>query len=342
MNRARARIGLALGLALDVWTSPGSEAHAEPSRWLRARDARLADEVRATNEAERALVDARRSGRSSSDALVPSELSAARALDALRGVGGARARTMRARWLTARALQELGRPTEAIEALEGLATAPRVPTTLRSDALGDLAIAYARADRVEEEIAAYEAAIALEPHAVSRATMLANQAEAFMVAGDVARAVLGYRASLGELTSRELPSVGPTTHWSLGVALDRTGDLDGALAEIARARAYDPLDLHLRSPGWFFVPPYDEHWYEALGHWLVGRRADELERRRDAYERAERAWVAYLASAPPDGAYVPIARGRLATLRAERTRLESEATGRSTRQPLRLPRNPAP
>jgi tetratricopeptide (TPR) repeat protein len=239
-------------------------------------------------------------------------------------------------------LQELGRPTEAIEALEGLATSPHVPTTLRSDALGDLAIAYARADRVEEEIAAYEAAIALEPHAVSRATMLANQAEAFMVAGDVARAVVGYRASLGELTSRELPSVGPTTHWSLGVALDRTGDLDEALGEIARARAYDPLDLHLRSPGWFFVPPYDEHWYEALGHWLVGRRADELERRRDAYERAERAWVAYLASAPPDGAYVPIARARLTTLRAERTRLEDEATGRSSRRPLRKPRNPAP
>jgi hypothetical protein len=172
--------------------------------------------------------------------------------------------------------------------------------------------------------------------------MLANQSEAFMVAGDVARAVLGYRASLGDLSSRELPSVGPTTHWSLGVALDRTGDLDGALAEIARARGYDPLDLHLRSPGWFFVPSYDEHWYEALGHWLVGRRADELERRRDAYERAERAWVAYLASAPPDGPYVPIARGRLITLRAERTRLEDEATGRSTRRPLRKPRNPAP
>jgi len=342
MSRVPARFGVELGVALVLWASPGAEARAEPSRWLRVRDARLADEVRATDQADRALVDARRSGRPSTDALAPSELSAARALDALRGVGGAQARTMRARWLTARALQELGRPTEATEALEGLATSPHVPTTLRSDALGDLAIAYARADRVEEEIAAYEAAIALEPHAVSRATMLANQSEAFMVAGDVARAVLGYRASLGELSSRELPSVGPTTHWSLGVALDRTGDLDGALGEIARARAYDPLDLHLRSPRWFFVPPYDEHWYEALGHWLVGRRADELERRRDAYERAERAWVAYLASAPPDGPYVPIARGRLITLRAERTRLEDEATGRSTRRPLRKPRNPAP
>ena len=74
-----------------------------------------------------------------------------------------------------------------------------------------------------------------------------------MVLGDVSRAVAGYRAALELLTSTEMFDVAPTTLWSLGVALDRAGDLSGGLQSIARAREYDPQDRKLSGDSWFYV-----------------------------------------------------------------------------------------
>jgi tetratricopeptide (TPR) repeat protein len=340
--------------AFAVMVSPPvgvSPVHATPSRWALARDPIVRRDERAIAAAERASVEGLSGPSPFDDVALPAEILAARALDALRAAGGEESSSPWVRLHTARALTSLGRFEAAATVLESVVRSPALPLSVRSDAWGDLAIAYARLDRVPEEIEAYEEAIAREPHAASRATMIANQAEAFMVAADLPRAVAGYRSALAELSTLDAQGLAPTTLWSLAVATDRSGDLDAALELVERARAYDPFDVRLQSPGWFFVPPYDRHWYEALGHWLVARgrlgllRArtsrpslpglvgpqgvgrDELEVRRDAYERGVLAWRLYLAAAPADGPYLAIAKARLSAMQAEQAQLESEATG---------------
>jgi tetratricopeptide (TPR) repeat protein len=335
---------------LAVLALPVSHARATPSPWTLARDPETYNVTRALRRAEQSLIDARREPHPLDDPILPAEIHAARSLDALRVVGGETATNAWVRLGTARGLFALGRYEAAAGVLETVVRARELPESVRSDAWGDLAVAYARIDRVADEIDAYEEGIAREPHAASRAMMLANQAEAFMVADDLPRAISGYRAALGELASIDAASLAPTTLWSLAVALDRSGDLDSALEHVARARSYDPFDSALRGPGWFFVPPYDRHWYEALGQWLVARRGssapsvgpspsgvpgllvggaragDALERRRDAFERGIIAWRLYLAAAPADGPYVPLALARLAQMEREREVVEAEAT----------------
>jgi hypothetical protein len=132
-----------------------------------------------------------------------------------------------------------------------------------------------------------------------------------MGVGDISRAIAGYRAALEGLSNFELARVGPTTLYSLGVSLDRAGDLEGGLQAIGRARSYDPVDRFLQGDAWFFSTPHDQHWYEALGHWLVGRKGDGDDVRLGAYERAVAAWKLYVTRAPADDPYVAVAKARL-------------------------------
>src|SRR4029079_8260597 len=93
----------------------------------------------------------------------------------------------------------------------------------------------------------------------------------------ITAAVAGYRTALGLLSADHMMfGSGSTTLWGLAVALDRSGDLDSGLESVRVARSYDAQDKHLNGPGWFYLPAYDRHWYEALGHWQVARKGEAV------------------------------------------------------------------
>lgn len=211
----------------------------------------------------------------------------------------------------------------------------QAPTTMRAEAYRELAICLARLARHDEEIAAYDLALALEPDPVSHAIILANQAEGQMARGLIIEAVRGYRAALRATSGIQMADTGVTTLWGLAVALDRAGDLSGALEHISLARSYDPLDLRINGPSWFFVPDYDEAWYSALGHWQRARDpeggipdadpTDARLARQEAYRDAEAAWRSFLARALPDDPWLPLAGQRLSAIEREHAAFRAES-----------------
>lgn len=227
-------------------------------------------------------------------------------------------------------LYELERDARQLEAaadhLLYVARHPRTPITLRAQALQTLAISYARLGRHEDEVEAYDGAIANEADPDSHAVLLANQAEGHMALGRILQAVRGYRAALRATSSTLMLESGVTTLWGLAVALDRSGDLEGALSTIATARTYDPLDQRINGSGWFYVPAYDEAYYNALGMWQRARAEDEPVEREENYRDAVAAWRSYLDRAPLTDPWVRLAERRLAECEAERqAKLESGA-----------------
>ena len=199
---------------------------------------------------------------------------------------------------------------QAAEHLSFVAAVTR-HVTIEAMALKDLAICYARLGKHGPEIDAYDRALTVEPHPGSRAILLANRAEGHMVQGDILSAVRGYRQSLRETPSIRVHISGMTTLWGLAVALDRSGDLRGALEQVEQARAYDPTDQNLNGPGWFYVPDYDDAWYAALGHWSRARLAEDRDVRIAAYRDAVAAWRRYLNAAPLTDHWLPLASQRL-------------------------------
>ena len=143
-----------------------------------------------------------------------------------------------------------------------------------------------------------------------------------MALGDLDAAIRGYResvslvAGMGSATDRSLA----TTYWGLGVALDRAGNLEAGLGAIAIARAYDRGDSAITSTSgeWFFSPAWDSAWYFALGHWEHARAAKLTAARIEHYVLAVALWEEYLAKAPADDRYLPIARAHLKQCEHER------------------------
>ena len=204
----------------------------------------------------------------------------------------------------------------AVTHFEAVATS-QAPTTTRARALRLLALCQARLGNHREEVEAYDRSLQLEPDPEVRAVVLANQAEGRMALGQILEAVRGYRAALSILPAVLMLDSGVTTLWGQAVALDRSGDLGGALDSIRRARSYDPIDRQIHGEDWFYVPDYDVHWYDALGHWQRARAA-EGEAAMDAYADSIASWRAYLDRAAPDDPWVPIASRRLSQCERER------------------------
>jgi tetratricopeptide (TPR) repeat protein len=247
-----------------------------------------------------------------------SELYLTRAAQLLEAAGAAEARDLFLRARLASVYSALKQNAKALALLESIARKDP-PAPLRAHVFAELAIAYAHAGRPEEEIKAYTEALAVQPIAHERSRLLANRAEAHMLLGNITAAVEGYRAALALLSvDFLLRAVGPTTLWGLAVALDRSGDLDGGLEAVRLARSYDAQDEQINGPGWFYVPDYDRHWYAALGHWAVARKADVDSVRAAAYQRAVAAWGKYLTEAPREDRWAPIARVRLRQCDKER------------------------
>jgi tetratricopeptide (TPR) repeat protein len=315
-------IGAALGVALGA-----AGAEAAPSVWQRAGrpdDARRQDLIAEADLLElkyHALFERDRHRRPRLDRreiATMSELYLTRAALLLEAAGAADARDLFLRSRLASVYSALKQNAKAMALLEGI-TREDPPAPLRAQVYGELAIAYAHAGRPEDEIKAYTEALAVQPIAPERARLLSNRAEAHMLLGNITAAVEGYRAALALLSADYLlRAVGPTTLWGLAVALDRSGDLDGGLEAVRLARAYDAQDEQINGPGWFYVPDYDRHWYAAIGHWAVARKADVESVRVAAYQRAVASWEEYLTQAPREDRWAPIARVRLRQCEKER------------------------
>jgi tetratricopeptide (TPR) repeat protein len=319
--RRRAALAACALVALATFHAPAARAEGA-TVWQRARQPEAERRRELVTEAE--ALDRRARKMMSADRQDSSlvELQLARAAVLLQEAGALTSRDPFLRYQLASiyALEDLH--AEATRLLESIVKMDP-PPALASAIYGELAIEYAHVGRTEDEIAAYGKALGLQPIPSERSRLLANRAEAHMLLGDVSRAVDGYRAALALLSADHMIfGSGATTLWGLGVALDRSGDLDAGLDAIRVARIYDKLDRNITGPGWFWVPPYDEHWYAALGHWQVARKPDAvMSARVDAYAKAVAAWDEYITAATaaaPDDKWLPLARVRLKQCEKER------------------------
>lgn len=316
----RGALSLLLLSAISAVSLATGDASADPSVWARARDPSLGRREDALKTADRLLHEHReieRKQRGAGDAFRDnSRLEEARAI--LEAAGAASSLDPLMRYRLAEVLSDLGAPEQASKHYEFALRSPSLSPPLRAYGLTGLAICYARQGRHEDEIKAYTEALPLEPLGPLRAMILANRAEAYMVLGDLPKSVEGYRASLASLLPIEMFSVGVTTLWGLAVATDRSGDLESALSSIRLARAYDPIDRRINGPGWFYVPPYDDAWYAALGHWSRARADTISMARAEAYSRAIDAWQSYIDRAPETDRWLAIAKARRRACEAER------------------------
>lgn len=311
-------------LAWLLGCAAATTASATPTVWSKARSPVVAEESAALDEADHEVALQQKTEGVLQIALPEdvSRLHTLRAVRALESAGGERSKDPVVVARLASLLHDLGMYPESAR-LDRALVKSDARASIKADAYADLAIAYARAGQVDDEIASYESALELDPIGSSRAVLLSNQAEAYMVKGDVTRAIAGYRASLDALTSYEMQGAA-TTLWSLGVALDRAGDLEGALTSIARARSYDPNDRQLQPPRWFFVPEYDSAWYAALGGLLVARTAKDPWVRQAAYRQAIDDFREYVERAGDKDEYVAIARARLKLVEKEAVALDKK------------------
>jgi len=303
-----------LGLCLG-WAPPGLVA-AEPSIWAEARNPRLRSTALTLAEVDELLSKYRRFSAEERRLSLESTFLLRRARELLEQAEAADSSNPRLWIRLAEVLYETNGTegnrellVRAARLFRRAAEAP-LPPSDRAESLNDLAICYARLADHRQETLAYAQALALEPHAESRAVLLANQAEGLMALGEIGAAIRGYRRSLATTPDYAMILYGPTTLWGLAVALDRSGDLHGALEQVRMARAYDPDDRRLRSPTWFFLPPHDESWYAALGHWFEARASAERDDRLRAYHNAIQAWAAYLDRAPRGDRWAPLAAQR--------------------------------
>lgn len=311
----------ALAFAAVSLACASSPALAGPSVWSRARDPKVGAQDEMARDAQKAVMRYRRmlrEGGPRAATLAALVLKDTRQL--LAKVVAAGTNDFGVRLLYVGVLRDSNENDEAFAVLTKL-LADGPPDAIRADALGELAILHALAGRREQEIRAYTDSLAIEPHAHQRARLLSNRAEAFMATGDVTAAVEGYREALAPLTSLELFWYAPTTLFGMGVALDRSGNLESGLDSIKLARAYDPIDKGLHSPGWFFSPSHDSHWYWALGAWSTARTATLWGARADAYARSVYEWEQYLLNAPADDRWSPLARVRLEAVKREQERM---------------------
>jgi tetratricopeptide (TPR) repeat protein len=315
MHPRRAAALLVALCACALLGTASTTARAEPSVWtLAARPSTMRRE-RLFRTVDELLGEHLHSTRAAS--ALRRSLALKRAQRLLDRAGAARSRDPLLRYRHARVLHALYDLDREASLLRGAAASfafvadSDLPLTLRAEVLNDLAICYARLGDHEREIDAYTRALRIEPHPETRAILLANRAEGYMVRGKIEHAVRGYRQSLAITPSALSHRLSVTTHWGLAVALDRAGDLEQAMEQIATARSYDPVDERIHGPNWFYIPEYDDSWYHALGHWQRARASSDATERGQHFEQAVRSWKSYLERAAPKDRWLELASRRL-------------------------------
>jgi tetratricopeptide (TPR) repeat protein len=232
---------------------------------------------------------------------------------------------------------ELRREEErAAPALESaLRDAPDHPMAMR--AFFELGVCLAKLGRTEAEIVAYDEYLSRQTDPPNRALALANRAEAYMTLGrqphvtlgNLALAINDFRAAL------QIDPGYPQAHWGLSVALDRYGDSPGAIAEAKLAVTYDPLEQQISGPGVFFVPPYEQYWYEGLSATARAQQLDDAPSSILLWETAVAKWSAYVAVAASDDRWLQLAKAHLSSsqrqLEQTKKRAAAPSKGRRSR-----------
>jgi tetratricopeptide (TPR) repeat protein len=199
--------------------------------------------------------------------------------------------------------EDYARAARALES--ALHEAPDDPLATQSYFM--LGIAYAKMQQPEREIGTYDEYLRRESNVSGRAMALSNRAEAEMLVHRLGPAIADYRASL------LLRPDEPLSHWGLAIALDRTGDAPGAMAEAKAAVMYDPLDQELTRSDVFFMPPYDLYFYQALGAMARAQTADDAGTSVLWWETAVAKWMEYLAAAPSSDPWITLVRAHQAS-----------------------------
>jgi tetratricopeptide (TPR) repeat protein len=305
----------AAAVATLVCSPSGAETGShKPSVWERAANPRAAAFEMVHRSVEALLVDAQKlkwHTPMGKDKLVA-------ALRLLDGIEADKATDVRLKFDYGRVLSLLRYYERAMVVLsETLTDAPDHPAA--TDAYYSIAICYAKLGRPKDEIAAYDEFLRRETDTSSRANAIANRGEARMVQGDLAAAIEDLRASLALLPDNAL------AHFSLAVALDRTGDRTGALAEAKIAITYDALDQQIGSPNVFFMPPYDRYWYDALGATARAQQIDDAATSILWWETAAGKWKEYIDAAGPQDRWIGFATSHLISTERELERARARA-----------------
>jgi tetratricopeptide (TPR) repeat protein len=244
------------------------------------------------------------------------------AVTELRRAKAQEAQDFRPRIFLGRIYEMLGDDRIALELLEpAIAQAGEHPVVI--DAHFVAAISCARLGDSRREIEHYDALLRMETSLQNRATALTNQAEAYMLLGEMEQAVDDYREAL------ELIPDAALTHWGLAVALDRSGDPQGATQEAALALGSDPDSRQLMSPNVFFVPAYDRYWYIALGAIAKARAADTSEARVQWWNWSAQMWTQYIDAASASDRWLGLARAHREACQRELQKVQAKAGGKA-------------
>jgi len=306
--KQRSGVG-ALGFCLALLVvSLSPIASADTDIWDRAAVPRLARDLAAYRDAERLFIASLRPGFDQDRRQL-----LAMAARTLERADSANSPDIRPRTLYGRVLariahlspadQEreiLGRATRVLE--QAIALSPDDPIAI--EARFTLAVAWARLGQSRKEIAVYDELLQRESSRQERAVILMNQAEAFMVLGDLDRSVAGYRASV------RIAGDQPLAWWGLAVALDRSGDNPGGVAAAANALTFDPEASALHDPNVFFMPSYDRFWYDALGAMARARQEKDPDLARLWWKAAAAFWGRYVEQASDDDRWAGAAASR--------------------------------
>jgi tetratricopeptide (TPR) repeat protein len=161
---------------------------------------------------------------------------------------------------------------------------------------------------------AYRALLRLPTPRYARGVVLCNLAETHVYLGELEPAIELYRSCI---------DTRPDTAdgwWGLASALDRDGQ-DGAAQDAAREAVTIDPELHdLTRDSVFFTPPYERHYYLALGREAQGRPHEAV---------AE--WQRYLHEGGTQDRWSPRAEAHLVRLQAQLAR-DEDASARSTRR----------
>jgi tetratricopeptide (TPR) repeat protein len=309
MRRGSIRWTTALILATCVCEA------ADPSLWDVAREPRLARDIAALRDAERAFLQARSMAGPSATALLHETVRILERVDA------ASSPDVRVRFFFGRSLSRIDQDERAVTVLrEAIVLAPNHPSV--GEARFVLAVALARLGRTHEEIRTYQDWLEHEPSREQRTIGLSNLAEGLMAAGRIEEAVRSYREAI------DLAHDNALAHWGLAVALDRSGDPAGAMYEAGIALTYDPDAAELDSPNVFFIPAHDRFWYHALGAMSRARSATSPALQASWWERGALYWQQYLDAAPIDDRWIAVARLRQAYCQKESVKVRPRARGR--------------
>ena len=327
-------LACACSLGILLWPGGSVRADTPPNTWDVARDPAVRERWALHVRIERLLAPPHRDDEAVAESGrdVELRLEAARAM--LEGVDAAHSPDVRLRFDLGEVYYRIGDRQGGRDDLFEKAAGVLVPALdagadhpAATAALEVLAYAYAKLNRPQEELAAWRRYI---PRLGDerRVSAMMNMGEAEMRLGHIDDALGTFREVLR--LCGELPNTSGISQtyvlglWDVAIALDRSGDPQGALDAAGRARrmgVMGPSGLPLwtgstliaSDPSVFFVPPWEREWYLALDAMAASRDAHDGGTAAALWGEADRHWAAYVEQSAAAGGdpFLPIARVRL-------------------------------